>query len=70
MRTIVLNRILDSEDIPDNVFDLVLLRHILNLRSDFSVRNADRKRIIDETIGRYPGFDGIVEWLNSRGLTL
>jgi len=70
MRTIVLNRILDSEDIPDNVFDLVLLRHILNIRSDFSVCNADRKRIIDETIGRYPGFDGIVEWLNSRGLTL
>ena len=68
MRTVTVNKSLDSDDVPEEVLDYVLLNQIAFIECDFGMDPMDRQKTIEERVQKYPGFDGITEWLNDRGL--
>lgn len=68
MRVITVNKALDSDDVPDEVLDAVILKEIAAIECDFSLNPMDKKRTIDGMVKLYPGFDGISEWLYKHGL--
>ena len=69
MKVITINCALDSDDVPDDVLDFVILRQITHINMDFRMNNEDRKQAVLEAIQTYPGFDSIQEWLEEHGLT-
>jgi len=69
MRTVTVNKILDSDDVPEEVLDYVLLNQIAFIECDFGMDPMDRQKTISERMQRYPGYDGINEWLEGHGLT-
>jgi hypothetical protein len=68
MKVVMVNKALDSGDVPDEVLDAVILNKVANIECDFAMSPMDRKRTIDDRMKLYPGFDGISEWLYKHGL--
>ena len=69
MKTIVVNRALDSEDVPDEVLDAVILHEIAHIDCKFNMAPTDRCKAVEDRMKMYPGFDGISEWLEGHGMT-
>lgn len=68
MKVITINRLLDSEDVPDEVLDAVLLKEITAINCDYTQSPKEKKEIIDEKMKLYPGSDRVSEWLNSHSI--
>ena len=69
MKVITVNSELDSEDTPDDVLDLAILRQISYISSDFRTNNEDRRQAVLEAVRSYPGFDSVQEWLEEHGFS-
>lgn len=68
MKVITVNRKLDSDSVPDEVLDAVILNEVANIECDFAMSPVDRKRMVEDRMKLYPGFDGISEWLEDHSL--
>ena len=69
MKVITVNRKLDSDSVPDEVLDAVILNEIAQIECKFDMAPLDRNKIVEDRMKMYPGFDGISEWLEDHGLT-
>ena len=70
MRLIVVDRALDSDDVPDSALDLAVLKHLALIRAGFLAEPLRRDREVEDTLSRYPGFDGTIEWMEDHGISL
>ncbi len=70
MRVVGVNKALDSDDVPDEVLDLVLMRQLVRIREHLIGGQEITDAIADAFARRYPGFDRIVEWLEKHDLAL
>jgi hypothetical protein len=68
MKVITVNRKLDSDSVPDEVLDAVILNEVANIECDFAMSPVDRRRTVEDRMKLYPGFDGISEWLEDHSL--
>lgn len=68
MRVVTVNKALDSDDVPDEILDAVILKEVATIECDFFLSPMNRKKTIDDRMKLYPGFDGISEWLYKHGL--
>ena len=68
MKVITVNRKLDSDSVPDEVLDAVILNEVANIECDFAMSPVDRRRTVEDRMKLYPGFDGISEWLENHSL--
>lgn len=68
MKVITVNNILDSEEVPNEVLDAVLLREITAISCDYAQSSVDKKKAVNERMQQYPGIDGISQWLSIHGL--
>lgn len=70
MRTVTVNSILDSDDVPEEVLDYVLLNQIAFIECDFGMDSEERKKTIAERMENYPGYNSINNWLSEHCLTV
>ena len=70
MRLIVVDRALDSDDVPDSALDLAVLKHLSLIKAGFLAEPLRRDREVEDALSRYPGFDGTIEWMEDHGLAL
>ena len=55
MRTVLVPTFLDTDEISDEAFDFNLYRLLMNVCIDFSIDPFERKKIVEEKVGSYPG---------------
>ncbi len=70
MRAIVINKALDSDEVPDSALDLAILKHLALIKAGFLAEPLKRDREVEDALSRYPGFDGTIDWMENHGLTL
>ncbi len=70
MRVVTVNKALDSDDVPDEIVDLVLLKHLAMIREGFTGDRMKAEANVDAILSKYPGFDGIIEWLEEHFLSI
>ena len=70
MRLIVVDRALDSDEVPDSALDLTVLKHLALIRAGFLAEPLRRDREVEDALSRYPGFDGTIEWMEDHGINL
>ena len=70
MRLIVVDRSLDSDEVPDSALDLTVLKHLALIRAGFLAEPLRRDREVEDALSRYPGFDGTIECMEDHGLDL
>ncbi len=70
MRVVTVNKALDSDDVPDEIVDLVLLKHLAMVGEGFTGDRMKAEANVDATLRKYPGFDGIIEWLEGHCLSI
>ncbi len=70
MRLIVVDRALDSDDVPDSALDLAVLKHLALIKTGFLAEPMRRDKEVKDALSRYPGFDGTIEWMEDHGISL
>ena len=70
MRLIIVDRVLDSNDVPDSAVDLAVLKHLSLIKAGFLAEPMRKDREVEDALSRYPGFDGTIEWMEDHGLAL
>jgi hypothetical protein len=70
MRLVVVDRALDSDEVPDSALDLAVLKHLALIRAGFLAEPLRRDREVEDALSRYPGFDGAIEWMENHGISL
>ena len=70
MRLIVVDRALDSDDVPDSALDLAVLKHLVLIKAGFLAEPLRRDREVEDALSRYPGFDGTIEWMEDHRILL
>ena len=68
MKTVVINKRFDSDEVNDRILDLVVLKYVCYALSDFKDSKDERAQKLDEAISRYPGFDSAIESISKMGL--
>ncbi|MBE6523554.1 MAG: hypothetical protein E7Z65_01585 [Thermoplasmata archaeon] len=68
MRVIVINRILDSEEVPDAALDLCILKQMINVTSDFGKVPMIDTEEMDRRILAFPNSEEILEWFKDHGI--
>jgi len=68
MRVIVINRILDSEEVPDAALDLCILKQMINVTSDFGKVPMIDAEEMDRRILAFPNSEEILEWFREHDL--
>ncbi len=69
MRLVCVNKALDSDEVPDEVVDMVLLKRLAMVRQGFT---GDYKRMeanADAIVRELPEYDGVAEWLGEHQLS-
>ncbi len=69
MRTISINSKLDSEDVPDDVLDYTILKHLTFIGVEFGVDGAERERIVNEKMESHTEYADAQKWLENHELT-
>ncbi len=70
MKAVGVNKALDSDDVPDEVLDLVLMKHLVRIREHIVGEQEVTDAIAVAFARRYPGYDRIVEWMEEHGLAI
>ena len=68
MRVIVINKILDSEEVPDAALDLCLLKQLIHVNSDFGKVPMIDTEEMDRRILSFPNSEEILEWFKDHGI--
>lgn len=69
MRVVCVNKVLDSDDVPDEVLDQVILRHLVHIRNPIFGDRARLNATVTAIVSKCPGYDRTVEWLKENRLT-
>ena len=68
MKTVIINKMFDSEIIDDCILDLVVLKYVCYALLDFRDSKDERAEKLDKAIRIYPGFDSAIESIGKMGL--
>ncbi len=68
MRVIVINRILDSEEVPDAALDLCLLKQLIHVNSEFGKVPMIDTEEMDRKILEFPNSEEILKWFKDHGI--
>ncbi len=69
MKVAWVNKALDSDDVPDEVLDMAILKHLVKIRERIAGDRNGAEDTANEIVNRCPGYDETVEWLEEHNLT-
>ncbi len=70
MRLVCVNKAFDSDDVPDEVVDVVLLKCLAMVRQGFTGDSEKEEAIADAIARRCPGFDRAADWLEGHRFSI
>lgn len=68
MKTVIINKRFDSDDVDNDVLDLVVLKYVCYATSNFKDSKDERAEKLESKVGQYPGFDSVIDCINKMGL--